>query len=104
MKLLGSIEQIIAKGKNSENIPKLEIVDIILMHCNVADNNYQQALKVLFIFVPDKQFWQLFPIAPHSLKMLKTTNSEYSFIEIWFIDRPFEIEYNVNIKLMNGPS
>ena len=59
MKLLGSTENAIAEDKNSENVPKLEIADVILMHCNVVNNNYQQASKVLFTFLPDKQFRQL---------------------------------------------
>ena len=46
--LLGSSENVIDKDKNSENVPKLEIFDVILMHCNVANNNYQQASKVFF--------------------------------------------------------
>ena len=65
MRLLVSTEKVITKDKNGENVPKLEIVDVILMHCNVANNNYQQASQVLFIFVSNKQFGQLFTIAPH---------------------------------------
>ena len=69
MRLLVSTEKVITKDKNGENVPKLEIVDVILMHCNVANNNYQQAsllsLSVLFIFVSNKQFGQLITIAPH---------------------------------------
>ena len=67
--------------------------------------DYQHASKVLFIFVPNKQFGQLITITPHSPTMLKTTNAEFSFIETWFIDqnnRPLEIEDNVNITLIIG--
>ena len=70
------------------------------MHCNLVNNKCQQASKVLFTFVPDKQFGQLIAIAPHSLAMFKTINAEFQSIEIWFIDqnnRPIEIEGNVNI-------
>ena len=70
-------------------------------------NNYQQASKVLFTFLPNKTFDQLITITPHSLKMLKITNAEFSFIEIWFTDqnkRPLEIEDNVNITLIIGIS
>ena len=100
MKLLGSTEKVIAKDKNGENVAKLEIAYETLMHCNGVNYNYQQASKVLFMFVPDKQFGQLLTIAPQSLTMLKTTNTECSFIEVWFTDqnnRPLEIEDNVNI-------
>ena len=57
-RLLGSTEKLIAKDTNAENVPKLEIVDVILMHCNVVNNSYEKASKGLFTFVPDKQFGQ----------------------------------------------
>ena len=82
MELLGSTEKVIAKNKNDENVPRLKIVDVLLIHCNIVSNNYQQASKVLFTFVPDKQFGKLINISPHSLTMLKTTNSEFSFTEV----------------------
>ena len=63
-------------------MPKLESVEVVLVHCNLVNNNYQQASKVLFTFVPNKQFGQLINIAPHSLTMLSTTNTEFSFIEV----------------------
>ena len=98
MQLLGS-----SKNKNEELAPRLETVEVVLVHCNLVNNNYQQASKVLFTFVPNKQFGRLITIAPHSATMLKTTNAEFSFIEIWFTDqnnRPLEIEDNVNITLI----
>ena len=95
MKLLESAKKDICQDKNGKNVPKLESVEVVLVHCNAANNNYQQPSKVLFTFVPDKQFGQLITIPPQSLTMLKTTNAEFSFIEVWFTDqnnRPFEIE------------
>ena len=86
-------------------MPKLETVEVVLVHCNLVNNSYQQASKLLFTFVPNKKFGQLITITPHSATMLKTTNAEFSFIEIWFIDqnnRPLEIEDNVNITLIVG--
>ena len=71
------------------------------MHCNLVNNNYQQASKVLFIFILNKQFGQLINIAPHSLIMLNTTNAEFSFVEVWFTDQ-IEIEDNVNMTLIIG--
>ena len=59
------------------NVPKLESVEVLLVHCNVVNKNYQEALKLLFTFVPNKQFGQLITIAPHLLTMLKTTNAEF---------------------------
>ena len=84
-------------------MPKLESAEVILVHCNLVNNNYQQASKVLFTFWPNKQFWQLINIVLHSLTMLSTTNAEFSFIEVWFTDQnsePFEIEDNFNLTLI----
>ena len=103
MPLLGSSKKFIDKNKDGEIVPRLETVEVVLVHCNLVNNNCQQASKVLFIFVPNKQFGQLITIAPHSLTTLKTTNAEFSFIEIWFTDqnnRPLEIEDYVNLTLI----
>ena len=105
MKLLGSTSNNIDKDKNSELVPKLESVDLVLVHCNVVNNSYQQASKVLFTLVPNKKYGQLITISPETLIMLKTINTEFSFIEIWFTDqdnRPLEIEDSVNISLIVG--
>ena len=105
MKLLGSTKKDVDKDKNGEDVPKLESVEVVLVHCNLVNNSYQQASKVLFTFVPNKQFGQLITISPHSLTMLKTTNSEFPFIQVWFTDqnnRPLEIEVSVNITLITG--
>ena len=107
MQLLASSKKVIDKIKNGELVPRLETVEIVLVHCNLVNNNYQQASKVLFTFVSNKQFAQLTTIRPNSPTMLKTTNAEFSFIEIWFTDqnnRPLEIEDNVNITLIIGIS
>ena len=104
-KLLGSSADNIDGDKNSELVPKLESVDLVLVHCNLVNNSYQQSSKVLFTFVPNKKYGQLITVSPHSLIMLKTVNTEFSFIEIWFTDednRPLEIEYSVNISLIVG--
>ena len=74
MKLLGSTKKDVTQDENGEDVPKLESVEVVLVHCNLVNNNYQQASKVLFTFVPNKQFGQLINIAPHSLTMLSTTN------------------------------
>ena len=64
------------KIKNSDNVPKLELVEVALMHCNVVKNNYEQASKVIFTFVSNKKFEQLINISPHSLIILKAINTE----------------------------
>ena len=56
MKLLGSIENKITKDKNGENVPYLEITEVILVHCNIVNNDYQQDSRVLYTFVTNKQF------------------------------------------------
>ena len=94
MTLLGSSSNTIDSDKDGELVPKLEVVEVVLIHCNLVNNDYQQASKVLFTFVPNEQFAQLITVDPHSLTMLKTTNAKFSFIEIWFTDqnnRPLEI-------------
>ena len=67
MKLLGSTKDIIDSDKNSENVPRLKNVEVVLVHCNLVDISYQQASRVLFTFVPTKQYGQLISISPHSL-------------------------------------
>ena len=78
-----------------------------MVHCNLVKNDYQQTSKVLFSFVPNKQFGQLINISPHSLTMMNTVNTEFSFAEVWFIDqtsKALEIENNVNLTLIIGYS
>ena len=97
MKLLGSTKKGVDQDKNGEDVPNLESVEVVLVHFNLVNNSYQQALKVLFTFVPNKQCGQLINIFPHSLTMLSTTNTEFSSNEVWFLDQdsePLEIEEN----------
>ena len=103
MQLLRSSKRVIYQNKDGEIVQNLETVEVVLVRCNLVNNSYQQASKVLFTFVPNKLFGQLITITPHSPTMLKTTNAGFSFIEIWFNDqnnRPLEILY-VNIKRTN---
>ena len=67
MKLLGSTKDTADADKNSENVPRLENVEVVLVHCNLVNNSYQQTSRVLFTFVPTKQYGQLISIIPHSL-------------------------------------
>ena len=107
MQLLGSSKNVIDKNKDEEIVPRLETVEVVLLHCNLVNNNYQQASKVLFTFVPNKKFGQLITITSHTLTMLKTTNAEFSFTEIWFTDQnngPLQVEDSVNFTLIIGIS
>ena len=76
MQLLGSSKKDIDQNKDGELVPRLETVEVVLVHRNLVNRSYQQAPKVLFTFVPNKQFGQLIIITPHSPTMFKTTNAE----------------------------
>ena len=105
MKLLGSAEKDVDKNKDGENVPKLESVGVVLVHCNLVKNDYQHTSKVLFTFVPNKQFGQLINILPHFLTMTNTVNTEFSYAEVWFTDqvsKALEIEDNVNFTQIIG--
>ena len=76
MKLLGSTENKITEDKNGENVPQLEITEVVLFHCDIVNNDYQQDSRVLHTFVPNKPFGSLFEISPTNHIFLKTFNSE----------------------------
>ena len=63
-------------------MPYLEVTEVVLIHCNVVNNNYQQNSRVLHIFVPNK-FGQLLDISPKNFIFLKTFDSEFSYIKVW---------------------
>ena len=93
MKLLGSTKNKITKDKNGENVPHLEITEVELIHCNIVNNDYQQDSRVLYTFVPNKSFGSLLEISPTNHIFLKTFNSEYDEIKLWFtnqISQPLE--------------
>ena len=95
----------LTKIKKGENVPKLESVEVVLVHCNLVKNDYQYTSKVLFSFVPNKQFGQLINILPNTLTMMNTVNIEFSFVEVWFTDQASKalgIEDNVNLTLIIG--
>ena len=77
MKLLGSTENKITKDKNSKNVPHLEITEVVLIHCNIVNNDYQQDSRVLYMFLSYKPFGSLLEIFPTNHIFLKTFNSEY---------------------------
>ena len=105
MKLLGSTKKVVDKNKNSGNLPKLESVEVVSVHCNLVKNDYKHASKVLFTFLPNKKFGQLLNIFPQVFTMMNTINIEFSSVEVWFTDqssKPLEIEDNVNLTLIIG--
>ena len=101
MDLLGSTK--ITKNKNGENVPHLEITEVVLKHCNVVNNSYEQNSRVLYTFVPNQSFGQLLNISPENFIFLKTFDSEFSQIDVWFTDqnsKALEIEDKINITLV----
>ena len=87
MKLLGSTENKTTKDKNGENVPHLEITEVVLVHCNIVNNDYQQNSRVLYTFVPNKPFGSLLEIFPTNHIFLKIFSSEYDEIIVWFTDQ-----------------
>ena len=105
MRLFGITKDDVDQDKDGEEVLKLESAEVILVHCNLVNNNYQQTSKVLFTFVPKKQLGQLINILPHSLTIPNTINTEFSSIEVYLFDqssKQFEIEDNVNKTLIIG--
>ena len=84
MKLL---ESKIAKDENGEIVPLLEITKVVLVHCNIVNNDYQQDSMVLYTFVPSESFVSLLEISPTNFIPLKTFNSEFQANELWFIGK-----------------
>ena len=103
IKLLGSTANNITKDKNGENVPPLEITEVILVPWNIANNDYQQHSRVLYTFVWSKPFGQLLEISPKNYIFLKTFNSEFQATEVWFTDQnshPLEIEARIKLTLV----
>ena len=82
MKLFGSTENKITKDKNGENVPHIEIIEVVLVYCNIVNNDYQQVSRVLYMLVPNKPFGSLLEISPTNYIFLKTFNSEYTEIKV----------------------
>ena len=103
MKLLGSTENKITKDKNGENVPHLESTEVVLVHCNIVNNDYQQDSRVLYTFVFNKPFGSLLEISPTNHIFLKTFNFKYNEIEVCFTDQnsqPLEIEDSISLTMV----
>ena len=93
----------ITKKENGENVPHLEIIKLVLIHCNIVNNDYQDDSTVSYTFIPNILFGQLSHISPKNVIFLKSLNSEISYIEVWFTDqnyKPLELEDKINITLL----
>ena len=105
MRLLGITKNGVDANKNGEIVPKLESVEVVLVHCIFVKNDYQDSSKVLLSFVPNKQFGQLINILPNTLTMMNTVNTKFSHIAVWFTDqfnKSLETEDNVDVTLIIG--
>ena len=103
MTLLGSTKNKITNDKNGENVPRLEITEVVLVHCNMVNNDYQHDSRVLHTFVPNKSYGSLLDISPPNHIFLKIFNSEYDEIVVWFTDqnsKPLEIEDRINLTMV----
>ena len=103
MKLLGSTKNKITKDKNGENLPHLEITEVVLVHWNIVSNDNQQDSRTSYTFVPNKQFGSLLELSPTNSIFLKTFNSKFSNIEAWFTDQnsqTIEIEDRISLTLV----
>ena len=103
MKLLGSIKMDIDKDENCENLLHLGITEVVLIHCNTVNKNYQQDSRLSYIFVPKILFDHLLDILGKSFILLKTFNSETLYIEVWFTyqnSKTLELEDKINITLV----
>ena len=82
MKLLGSTKNKITENKYGENVPHLEITEVVLVHCDIVNDDYQQHSRVLYTFVRNKSFGSLLEISPTNHIFLKIFNSEYDEIKV----------------------
>ena len=107
MKRVATIKNKVTNDENGENVPHLEITEVVLIHCNIVNNDYQQDSRALYTFVPNKTFGQLLDISPKNYVFLKTFDSEFSYIQVWFTDQnsvPLEIEDKIKITLVVNES
>ena len=102
MKLLRSTKSKITKSKNGENVLHSEIAEVVLLHCNIVNSDYQQDSRFFYTFVPYKSLGKILDISPNKFIFLKPFKSEILYIEVWFTDqnsKPLEIEDKINITL-----
>ena len=103
MKLLGSTENKITKDRNGENVPRLNITEVVFVHCNIVNNDYQQDSRILYTFVPNKSFGSLLNVSPTNNILIKTFHSKYPNIKVWFTDQniqPLELKDRINLTMV----
>ena len=95
-----STEKKIINDKNGEKVPHLEIAEVVLVYCSIVNNYYQQDSRVLYTLVPNKPLGISSEISPTNIIFLKTFNSEFQVIEVWFTDQNSQslvIEERINL-------
>ena len=103
MKLLGSTESKITKDKNGEQIPHLEVVELIIVHCNIINKNFQRDSRILYTFVQNEPLGSLLKISPPIHIVLKTFNSKFQKIKVWLTDqncRPLQVADKINLTMI----
>ena len=107
MNILRNTKSKIIKNENGENVSHLEVTEVVLINCNIVNNDCQQDSIVLYTFVLNKLFGQLFNISPKNFIFLKPFNSEFLYIQVWFTNQNsklLEIEDKINITLVINES
>ena len=90
MTLLESTKSKKTKDENGENVPHLEITEVVMVHCKIVNNDYKHDSRVLYTFVPNKSFGQLLNISPKNFifsNYIYLFNSEFSYTDVWFTDK-----------------
>ena len=103
MNFFGNTKKLMDKLKNWENVPFLEVAEVVLVQSNLVDNQYQQKSKVLYTFTPNRPYAYLLNVEPSNLVLLKTYNTDFNEIIITFTyqnGRPLELEDKVNLTLL----
>lgn len=103
MELISSSKSEIIKGKNGENIPQLEINEVVIFHWNLVNNLYQYGLQVLHTFTPNEAFSIFFNISPLAFIFLEAFKSEFSNVNIWFTGQSSvlpKLEGRINLTLI----
>ena len=84
-------------------MPHLENTEVVIVHCNIVSNNHQWDSRVLYTINSNKSLGQLLDVSPKKFIFLKTFNSEFSYIDVWFADQNsklLEIEDKINIAFV----
>ena len=94
-KLVGSTKNKITKNENGKNVSNLEITEVVLVHCNIAYNTYQQNSRVLYTLVPNKSFGQLLDISPTNFIFLRPLTQTYHILKNVLLVKILSHKYNL---------